>query len=731
MSIQKKFFGLSVCVLVGLLTILFIQMNSLSQIHKLSSAKILAHDLKISQLELRKNEKDFLVRKELKYEESLLLTFKKIEKEISSLNSILVDFDISQEGSKEFLSIINEYKNIFSKIVGLQKEIGLTSKDGLYGSLRTSVHKVEDFAEKVNDFRLLAKVYELRKVEKDFMLRNDDKYISSFNTKIDNLIEDISNSEMKAYLEAYKNDFIKLSKSEVIKGLNEKEGLLGELRKTIKLTETSIEKLEKALDEEIEEKENFNEWLSILLTLFIIAFLMVLFYFIGKNIVNTLKDFEKGLLSFFRYLNNETSSIELLKDTSKDEFAQMAKVVNENITKINAGLEKDTEAVNEALNIVEKAKLGHLNLEITTVPNNPQLVQLSKALNSMIKNIKGNIDSISFVLKEFSDYKFVSKVDNKGMEGDIAALINSVNFLTDEISKLLKESLTIGMTLDSSSDQLISNVDKLNISANEAATSLEETAAALEEITSTIINNSENIAKMSNYAQELSLSAKDGQNLANKTTTAMDEINTQVTAINEAIIVIDQIAFQTNILSLNAAVEAATAGEAGKGFAVVAQEVRNLASRSAEAAKEIKDLVENANLKANEGKNISANMISGYDKLLENIDKSTHMINEITSASKEQKSGITQINDAVTQLDQQTQQNAAIATQTHDIALSTDKIAKEIVSDANAKEFLGKNEVNLNSLDNKKEIKKEIKVDEKIEEDSDNEEEPDQKWESF
>ncbi|AXH12589.1 methyl-accepting chemotaxis protein [Halarcobacter bivalviorum] len=730
MSIQKKFFGLSVCVLVGLLTILFIQMNSLSQIHKLSSAKILAHDLKISQLELRKNEKDFLVRKELKYEESLLLTFKKIEKEISSLNSILIDFDISEEASNEFLSIIKDYRNIFSKIVEIQKEIGLTSKDGLYGSLRTSVHKVEDFAEKVNDFELLAKVYELRKVEKDFMLRNDDKYISSFNTKIDNLIENISNTEMKSYLEAYKKDFIKLSQSELIKGLSEKEGLLGELRKTIKLTETSIEKLEKALDEEIEEKESFNEWLSILLTLFIIAFLMVLFYFIGKNIVNTLKDFEKGLLSFFRYLNNETSSIELLKDTSKDEFAQMAKVVNENITKINEGLKKDTEAVNEALNIVEKAKLGHLNLQITTVPNNPQLVQLSKALNSMIENIKGNIDSISSVLKEFSNYKFVSKVDNKGMEGDIAALINSVNFLTDEISKLLKESLTIGMTLDSSSDQLISNVDKLNISANEAATSLEETAAALEEITSTIINNSENIAKMSNYAQELSLSAKDGQNLANKTTIAMDEINTQVTAINEAIIVIDQIAFQTNILSLNAAVEAATAGEAGKGFAVVAQEVRNLASRSAEAAKEIKDLVENANLKANEGKNISANMISGYDKLLENIDKSTHMINEITSASKEQKSGITQINDAVTQLDQQTQQNAAIATQTHDIALSTDKIAKEIVSDANAKEFLGKNEVNLSSLDNKKEINKEVKVDEKIEEDSD-EEEPDQKWESF
>merc|ERR1711991_1300727 len=97
-----------------------------------------------------------------------------------------------------------------------------------------------------------------------------------------------------------------------------------------------------------------------------------------------------------------------------------------------------------------------------------------------------------------------------------------------------------------------------------------------------------------------------GQNLATKTASSMDEINTEVNAINESITIIDQIAFQTNILSLNAAVEAATAGEAGKGFAVVAQEVRNLASRSAEAAKEIKDLVESATIKANDGKKISS-----------------------------------------------------------------------------------------------------------------------------
>ena len=198
---------------------------------------------------------------------------------------------------------------------------------------------------------------------------------------------------------------------------------------------------------------------------------------------------------------------------------------------------------------------------------------------------------------------------------------------------------------------------------------------------------------MSKYASDLNVSAHSGQEQAQNTSRAMEDITEQVTLISDAISIIDQIAFQTNILSLNAAVEAATAGEAGKGFAVVAQEVRNLASRSAEAAKEIKDLVQNATSKATEGKNISSNMIEGYTSLLENINKATKKIDEISIASIEQESGITQINDAVNQLDQQTQKNAETATKTHDIAMQTDKLAKEIVNDALSKEFIGKEEV--------------------------------------
>ena len=195
---------------------------------------------------------------------------------------------------------------------------------------------------------------------------------------------------------------------------------------------------------------------------------------------------------------------------------------------------------------------------------------------------------------------------------------------------------------------------------------------------------------MAKYSNEITKASSEGEKLANSTTTAMDEINTQVNLVNDAISVIDQIAFQTNILSLNAAVEAATAGEAGKGFAVVAGEVRNLASRSAEAANEIKRIVQLATSKTKEGSEIANSMIEGYTSLNENISITLDLIQNVTTASKEQSVGMVQINDAVNNLDQITQRNAQSASEANEIAKQTLKISNEIIEQVNSKEFDGK-----------------------------------------
>jgi methyl-accepting chemotaxis protein len=350
---------------------------------------------------------------------------------------------------------------------------------------------------------------------------------------------------------------------------------------------------------------------------------------------------------------------------------------------------------------IELAKTGVMKQTITESTKNEGIEELKNGVNDLFEivsaKVDGDLNKISDALLSFQKLNFAHRITGNNL-GEVSVGLNS---LANVVNDMLVENKSNGLTLDESSNILLKNVDKLNISSNEAAASLEETAAALEEITSNIRNNTQNIQKMATYSNSVTASANDGEKLANQTTVAMDEINVQVNLITDAISIIDQIAFQTNILSLNAAVEAATAGEAGKGFAVVAAEVRNLASRSAEAAKEIKSIVENATRKANQGKDIANNMIKGYIELNQNITNTINLIQDIEMSSKEQLTGIEQINDAVNQLDQQTQQNASIASQTHDVAVLTDEIAKLIVSNADSKEFIGKNEVKARNINMK------------------------------
>ncbi|RXJ93496.1 chemotaxis protein [Malaciobacter molluscorum] len=475
------------------------------------------------------------------------------------------------------------------------------------------------------------------------------------------------------------------------------------------------EKIAQLIQLQLDIAKNENDKASIIyenskiITIVTIAISLCLILFLAfmiiSDITKKLNLFKKGLISFFSYLNKEQDTTDNIQIKSRDEFGQMADVVNKNIERTKDNVEKDKALINEAILVLGEFEQGDLSQRLKTNVNNPALTQLKEVLNKMADNLETNIDNILKILSEYSNYNYLNKISTDKLKQHLLRLANGVNDLGNATTSMLVENKMNGLTLDESSNILLANVDKLNDSSTEAASSLEETAAALEEITSNIRNNTENISKMSSFSDQVNISATKGEELANETTVAMDDINQQVNSINEAITVIDQIAFQTNILSLNAAVEAATAGEAGKGFAVVAAEVRNLASRSAQAAKEIKSIVENATVKANSGKNIATAMIEGYKVLNENIFKTTELITDIKNASKEQLLGIEQINDAVNQLDQQTQKNAMVASQTNDVASITDDIAKLIVKKADEKQFIGKDEVKAMKFDKKQDSK--------------------------
>ena len=565
----------------------------------------------------------------------------------------------------------------------------------------------------------IAEAYAVNIVDTAVKLRNDkisfEKCVSNIN-EAKTIIDKNWNEYLATNLDDKEKEIVKNTKTILSKANNTTDNIqqactnkdlekitsivINDLYETIEPVSNNIAQLmehQLKVAAEINNQANEDYDSTVIQTIITIVFAFVLLIFISfliiSDMTNKIINFKNGLLGFFAYLNRESINSELLEDKSKDEFGEMAKVVNQNILRTQKGIEEDRKLINETIAVLGEFEQGDLCQRLNLDVENPALAELKRVINNMGTVLETNIDNILKVLEQYSNYNYLNKIDQKSLKEHLLKLANGVNTLGDSITNMLVQNKSNGLTLEQSSSLLLANVDKLNLSSNEAAASLEETAAALEEITSNIRNNTENIAKMAKYSNEITKASSDGEKLANKTTLAMDEINTQVNLVNEAISVIDNIAFQTNILSLNAAVEAATAGEAGKGFAVVAQEVRNLASRSAEAAREIKDIVELATKKANEGKEIANSMIEGYKELNSNVSHTMNLITDIQNSSKEQLLGIEQINDVVNNLDRQTQQNAQIASQTNEIAKLTDSIAKVIVDDTNSKEFYGKDSV--------------------------------------
>jgi methyl-accepting chemotaxis protein len=595
-----------------------------------------------------------------------------------------------QEISEEFEMYAN--KAVASKIIVLEIERDLNyvsrcTRDTMLGnSYDKNIEKLDIYSKKIEkNFELLKEIIITTSNEKEQLAQ----------------IEDAKKLTMD-----FVNDGV--LKMKELKDIDRTPEILGTTYQAYKKSATPLadasrekfEKIIKEIDEDLKKKTlAFHNKISLSQKMimgegvFVLLFILMLLGYLTRNILVNLKHFQDGLLNFFSFLNRETLHPKPLLIDSQDEFGQMAVIVNSNIEAIEKQIDMDNELINDAKIVMARVTNGWYSQFIEKSTQNQSLEDFKNNVNDMIKGTRDRFIKVDELLETYAKYDYtstmqMSPIDERG--GLFERLVIGINTLQSAITQMLVDNKQNGLTLNHSSNMLLKNVNILNQNSNESAAALEETAAALEEITSTITNNANSIAQMSIYSNEVSISVKRGQELAKNTTEAMDDIRAQVNFISEAISVIDQIAFQTNILSLNAAVEAATAGEAGKGFSVVAGEVRNLATRSADAAKEIKDIVENAITKAMHGKSISDEMIQGYEQLHENIDKTTQMIGEITIALKEQERGIVQINDAIATLDQQTQRNASIASQTQDIAIQTDSVAKEIVSDVMKKEFIGK-----------------------------------------
>ncbi len=334
-------------------------------------------------------------------------------------------------------------------------------------------------------------------------------------------------------------------------------------------------------------------------------------------------------------------------------FRMLSGGLNELVANVEA-------VVNEVQTLVSAVNDGNLDRRIRVEGKSGLMVKLGSGINNLTNNIATVVDQVQNLVNAANDGDLKSRIQTEGQSGLLVKVGTGINELTDGMARIVSQVKVAAGEVNRGAEEISQGNAHLSQRTEEQASSLEETASSMEQMTSTVKQNAENAGE----ANQLALAARDqaekGGAVVARAVKAMSEINEASGKIANIIGVIDEIAFQTNLLALNAAVEAARAGEQGRGFAVVATEVRNLAGRSATAAKEIKALIHDSVSKVEEGSTLVTQSGATLEQIVGAVKKVTDIVAEIAAASQEQSAGIEQVNKAVMQLDELTQQNAAL-----------------------------------------------------------------------
>jgi len=313
--------------------------------------------------------------------------------------------------------------------------------------------------------------------------------------------------------------------------------------------------------------------------------------------------------------------------------------------------------------VIGAVTAGNLENRISLEGKRDFFLTLSNGINELVDAIATVVVEVRGVVVAANQGDLTRRIETQGKAGLLVQIGSGINDLTSNLSAVVSQVKTASAEVSRGADEISQGNSNLSQRTEEQASSLEETASSMEEMTSTVKQNADNAAHASKLAVAARDQAEKGGAVVSKAVTAMVGINDASKKIADIISVIDGIAFQTNLLALNAAVEAARAGEQGRGFAVVASEVRNLAGRSAAAAKEIKGLIQDTVSKVDEGSNLVTQSGATLEQIVIAVKKVTDIVSEIAAASHEQSAGIDQVNKAVMQLDELTQQNAALVEQ--------------------------------------------------------------------
>ena len=544
----------------------------------------------IAMLQARRAEKDFLLRRDIKYVKMQSDAAGDAAKAIEAISAHLTaigETDLAQQ-SQTVGAGLDSYTKTFATLANLTVNLGLTPEAGLEGSLRRSVHAIETKLKEFDELRLTATMLTLRHHEKDFMLRRDPKYRGEFNKTVDEFRKGLAGADFPQHMKADISDKLSAYQRDMMAYIDgaEKAATAGKsLSEVFAKLEPQIEKLRKAV-------ENLSA--------------------AAEETIATDRSRTMQVIA------SAIAAVGLLT-------AFLAWLIGRGISR----------PVVELVPQLRKLADGDFNVALKGLGRKDEIGQISEAAEMIVERFSATITTIKRSTSEVND-----------AAADISSSTANLSQRTEE-----------------------------------QAASLEQTSASMEQITATVRKSAENARHANERTANTSRIADRGGAIVAQTVEAMGQIERSSQKIADIIGVIDEIARQTNLLALNAAVEAARAGEAGRGFAVVASEVRSLAQRSAQAAKDITNLITSSTGQVKQGVALANTAGEALKEIVLSIREVTENVADIASASAEQSIGLEQINKALSQMDEITQQNSALVEQNTAAAKTLEQQAGAMAAD--------------------------------------------------
>jgi len=544
---------------------------SIGILQSLSETQALNHQLVANMLMLRRNEKDFLLRSDIKYLDKFNKNYALMQENISQLGDLIEENGIVADNYSSLKTIIKSYQNYFHQLVALSKQIGLDPKSGLRGTLRSSVHQAESVFKEVKNYQLFKDMLMLRRNEKDFLMRKDTKYLDKFNKNYLIFVADINASSLSAEqqtnlledVKKYQSDFMQLAKLAEQKGFGPTVGILGEMRETIHKSESILEQLHEVVEKATNNSGAKIRQINLILSLVISAIVITFTILLAQTIT-------RSLLSFVSTLKQicQTGDLSLRVDESgNDEISGVGHTLNEML----ATFQEIIQRLHKACDDLGQYSQQFLNIRDDTFDS--------------VKKQQMETEQVLIAMTQMS----ASAQNIAGNTTCTAEAAEQANIVTREGKVLL--------------DKAIGSTNELVV----------------------VINNANQV---------------------------IQQLGEDSNSIGGILDVIRGIAEQTNLLALNAAIEAARAGEQGRGFAVVADEVRTLAQKTQDSISEIETMIislQNGSTKAiqaitqgKEGVSNNVEQVSGSGRSLTSIVKELNSINEMSqeNASATEKQSI-------------------------------------------------------------------------------------------